>query len=118
MNEFEWTYQYGDRVIPISAQDIVETLKRAISSHSRAMTESPIAKDVKMKIVYETDIQILMKVRDKFQWAIDEHERKQVHLRVVGRKGRKTIIDKNYKPVAIGYGKEKKDGKDKEPEGE
>jgi hypothetical protein len=81
----EWKIKYGDQEIPISAEDIVETLGRAVSIvFKEAATNPHIKGDTKMKIIYEMDTEILQLLKEQFSDAAEDMRRKILHHKIPG----------------------------------
>lgn len=69
----KWEIQYGEKTIPVTAEDFAETLERAISIVNYYLRTNPqIKSNVKMKVIYDLDIQTLGLARKMFLGFAEE----------------------------------------------
>lgn len=111
----EWKVKYGDQEIPVTANDIVETLGRVLGRewlfHE---TNEKLKGDVQMKIVHEFDIQILELLKVQFSGAIEEQRKRHLHMRIPGKR-RPAIKGKPGDVVDLTPAKEEDDEKNQKP---
>lgn len=82
-----WEYTFGDKVIPIKANDVVETLNRVIPyMFFKLENDEKIKTNVQMKIIHEIDIQILEVMRGVFSDTIEEDRKAHPHMKTVPKK--------------------------------
>lgn len=80
----EWKIKYGDKELPVSAYDVVETLGRTLGlMYFKLENDEKIKGHVQMKIIHEMDIQILELVKTQFLGAIEDDRKRHVHMKVV-----------------------------------
>jgi len=83
----DWKIKYGDQEIPITANDVVETLGRQIGyAYYKLENDEKTKGHVQMKIVLEMDIQILELVKAQFSGAVEEARRRHLHMKMPGKK--------------------------------
>lgn len=82
-----WEILYGDRVIPVTAHELVETLDRVIARENyHLLNDEKTKSHVQMKILHEMDDLILELMRSQFSDMIEEDSNKRLHPKVPGKK--------------------------------
>ena len=82
-----WEILYGDKVIPINANDIVETLDRVIPRENYHLLNDEKTKGhVQMKIIHEMDDLILELLKSQFSNMIEEERGKHLRPKIPGKK--------------------------------
>ena len=67
IENLKWEIQYGDKTIPVTAENVAESLQRARSIVIKEVaTNDHIKGNVKMKVIYDLDIETLELVRRMF----------------------------------------------------
>lgn len=80
-----WTYQYGDKEVKVTAQDVIDALAAAESVMLKETeTNEHIKGNVQMKLLYEHHMKVLSVTKDHFSEAVTEDRKKHVHMKVVG----------------------------------
>lgn len=94
MNLIEWKIKYGDQEVPLTAQDVVESIGRAVGLMFYDLeTNERIKSNVKMKIVREMDIQTLEFAKAIFAGVIEEYRRSHLHMKVVKKNPARRVPD-------------------------
>jgi hypothetical protein len=82
-----WEILYGDKVMPVTAHDVVETLDRVLArEYYHLLNDEKTKGHVQMKILHEMDDMILELMKQQFAGAIEEDRRKGLHMKVPGKK--------------------------------
>ena len=82
-----WEILYGDKAIPVTAYDMVDTFAAAASVMRKELVQNQhIRGDAQMKIIWEMHIERLELAQRQFSDAVEEDRRKGLHMKVPGQK--------------------------------
>jgi len=82
-----WEILWGDKVIPVTASDMVETFAAAASVMRKEIVQNQhIRSDAQMKIIYEMHIERLDLAQRQFSDAVDEDRSKHLRPKIPGKK--------------------------------
>jgi len=82
-----WEILYGDKAIPVTAYDMVDTFAAAASVMRKELVQNQhIRGDAQMKIIWEMHIERLELAQRQFSDAVEEDRRKGLHMKVPGKK--------------------------------
>jgi hypothetical protein len=88
--KIEWKIKYGDQEVPLTVQDVIESIGRAVGLMFYDLeTNEMVKSNVKMKIVREMDIQTLEFAKGIFAGVIEEYRRTHLHMSIPGKKPRR-----------------------------
>jgi hypothetical protein len=83
----KWEILWGDKVIPVTAYDMVDTFAAAASVMRKKLIQNNVIRsDPQMRIVWEMHIERLELAQRQFSDAVEEDRKKTVHPMVPGKK--------------------------------
>ena len=81
-----WEILYGDKVIPVTAYDMVDTFAAAASVMRKEIVQNQhIRGDAQMKIIYEMHIERLELAKQQFSDAVEEDRKKNLRPKIPGK---------------------------------
>jgi len=82
-----WEILYGDKVIIVTAYDMVDTFAAAASVMRKDLVQNQhIRGDAQMKIIYEMHIERLELAKQQFSDVIEEDHGKRLRPKIPGKK--------------------------------
>jgi hypothetical protein len=83
----KWEFLWGDKLIPVSPYDMVDTFAAAASVMRKEIVQNQhIRGDAQMKIIWEMHIERLELAKRIFSGVIEEDRKKTVHPQIPGKK--------------------------------
>jgi hypothetical protein len=82
-----WSILYGDKVIVVTAFDMVDTFAAAASVMRKELVQNQhIRGDAQMKIIWEMHIERLELAQRQFSDAVEEDRKKTIHSKIPGKR--------------------------------